>query len=196
MGLRRSAAAHPLAAAFVFEGLLIPLALGLALLLGLAPWTELRPSAAALLAGVVATVPLVALLAAFGALRSRWLDEVEALVRPLVEALFRGRGAVPVIALAALAGLGEELLFRGVLQAWLAGVAGPWPAVVLAGLAFGLAHHLSRAYFVLATGMGLYLGALYQLGGNLLVPVLVHALYDAVAIAFLLRRPHGAPDGT
>lgn len=193
MGLRRVAATHPLAAAFAFEGLLIPLALGLALLLGVSPWAHLRPSAAVLPLALAATLPLLAALAALGALRPGWFRDIEALLRPLVAALFRGRGAVPVLVVAALAGLGEELLFRGVLQAWLAGVAGPWPAVVLAGVAFGLAHYLSPAYFVLATGMGLYLGALYQLTGDLLLPVLVHALYDAIALAYLLRRHEREP---
>lgn len=191
MGLRRIAAERPLAAALVFEALLIPLALGLALLLGLRPWADLRPSAATLPLAVAATVPLMALLAAFGAVRPDWFRDIEALVRPLIGMLFRGRGpgiVIAVITVSALAGLGEELLFRGVLQAWLGGVTGPWPAVVLGAVVFGLAHYLSRAYFVLAMCMGLYLGALYQLSGNLLLPSLVHALYDALAIAWLLRR--------
>lgn len=187
MGLRRTTATHPLATAFVFEALLVPLALGLAVGLGLSPWAELRASTATLLTAVLATVPLAVLLAAFAAVPTGWFREVEALVGPLVEMLFRGRGIGAVVVLSALAGLGEELLFRGVLQAWLAGVSGPWSAVVLGGLAFGLAHYLSPAYFVLATCMGLYLGALYQLTGNLLLPVLVHALYDAFAIVYLLR---------
>lgn len=188
MGLRRTTAVHPLATAFVFEALLVPLALGLALVLGLSPWAELGASAGTLLVAVAATLPLLVLLAVFTAVPTDWFREVETLVGPLVEMLFRGRGVGAVVLLSALAGLGEELLFRGVLQAWLAGMTGPWTAVVLGGVVFGLAHYLSRAYFVLATCMGLYLGALYQLSGNLLLPVLVHALYDAIAIAYLLHR--------
>lgn len=187
MGLRRIAAAYPLVAVFLFEGLLIPLALGLALLLGLGPWAELRAPLATLPLAVLATAPLLVLLVAFAAARPGWFRDIEALVGPLIDTLFRGGGGA-VIVVSLLAGLGEELLFRGVLQAWLTGVVGPWPAVALGGVVFGLAHYLSRAYFVLATCMGLYLGTLYLLSGNLLLPILVHALYDALALAFLLRR--------
>lgn len=197
MQWRRVVAAHALAAVLVFEGLLTPLALGLALLLGLEPWADLRPSARVLPAALAATLPLVAGLAVLGAARPGWFREIEALVRPLLDELFRGRGpgttAIAVIAVSALAGLGEELLFRGVVQAGLATITGPWAAVVLGAFVFGLAHWLSRAYFVLATCMGLYLGALYQLGGDLLLPVLAHGLYDALAIVYLLQRDHGGP---
>lgn len=198
MEWRRIVAAHALAAVLVFEGLLTPLALGLALLLDLSPWADLRPSAQLLAAAVAATVPPVAGLAAMAAARPGWFREIEALVRPLLEALFRGRGpgaGIAVIAVSALAGLGEELLFRGVVQAGLAAVTGPWVAVGLGAVVFGLAHYLTRAYFVLATCMGLYLGALYQLSGNLLLPVLAHGLYDALAIAYLLQRDGGEPRG-
>jgi membrane protease YdiL (CAAX protease family) len=34
--------------------------------------------------------------------------------------------------------------------------------------------------------MGAYLGWLYVGSGNLLVPILVHALYDFVALAFVV----------
>lgn len=181
-------AAHPLAAIVTGEAALTPLALVLAWLTGLRPWATLEPTAAALAAGVLATAVLIAGLALAAVVRPAWFRETEALVRPLIEAVFRNRGPAAVIVVSALAGVGEELLFRGVLQAGLAGLTGPWPAVALAGLAFGLAHSLSRAYFILATAMGLYLGALYHLSGSLFVPVAVHALYDALAIAYMLCR--------
>lgn len=187
MQLRRIAAERPLAAALVAEALLIPLALGLAVILGQAPWAEFRWSAGTLLLAVAATVPLIGGLSLFGACGPVWFRELESLVRPAVEMLFRERGRAMIILAAALAGFGEELLFRGVLQASLVGPIGPWPAVVLAAVVFGLLHAVSRAYFVVATIMGLYLGALYQLTGNLLLASLVHALYDWFAIEYVLR---------
>jgi len=82
-------------------------------------------------------------------------------------------------ALAAAAGVAEELLFRGVLQElW-----GLWPATLL----FGLAHALTPTYFLLASAMGWYLGWLFVDTGNLVVPILVHALYDLWAL-WLVRR--------
>lgn len=200
MGLNRLLRARPLAVAIAFEAALIPLALLLALVAGLAPWRALEPSAAVVVGGLLATVPLVGALILLGRRRAHWFVEVERLVAPLIERLFRGRGPVPVLVVAALAGIGEELLFRGVLQAGLAGALGPAAGLLLASLAFGLAHALSRAYFLLAIAMGLYLGLLFQLSGSVLLPAIVHAVYDVVAIALLLQRapacPETAADGT
>jgi len=193
MNLRRRLAAHPLAAAFLFEGALIPLALLLAVGLGVRPWAAFGISGEWLLGAILATLPLVGFLALFSALRPAWFDEIERLVHPMIGAMFRGRGIPAVLLASVLAGLGEELLFRGVLQAWLVGPIGAWPAVVLAGVIFGLVHSVTRAYFLLATCMGLYLGALYQLTGNLLMPSLAHALYDAIAIVYLLRSAGPPP---
>ena len=194
MGLNRLIAERPLCAAIAFEAALIPLALALAALAGLAPWRAFGATTGILIGGVLATLPLVAALLLLGWLRAEWFASVERLVRPLIEMLFRGRGPVPVLAVAVLAGVGEELLFRGVLQAGLAGALGPGWGLLLASVAFGLAHALSRAYFLLATVMGLYLGALFQISDSLLLPAIVHALYDAAAIAILLRAPPAGED--
>lgn len=187
MGWRRLIATRPLTAALAFEGLMIPVALVLAWALGVQPWPDLRPTLYGVLGGIGATVPLVGILALSALLRPGWFADLENLVRPLIDSLLRGRGPWAVVAVAALAGLGEELLFRGVLQSWLAGFAWPATAVALAAVAFGLAHAVTRAYFVLATVMGLYLGALYQATGDLLLVCLVHGLYDGIALVYLLR---------
>jgi len=192
-GPRRLAAKHPLASALIVQALLIPLALLLARALGLRPWAEFGVSPVLGLLALAATVPPVAALFACRALDPGWFDAIEARLRPLLDSLFGGRGRWAIVLAAALAGLGEELLFRGVLQAGLAGLTGPWAAVVTVAVVFGALHALTRAYFVLATLMGAYLGALYALSGSLLLVTLVHALYDWVALEYLLgrlRRPH------
>ncbi len=185
----RLLARHPLVAALVFEGLLIPLALVLALAAGVRPWFELVPRASTLPLALAATAVLLVALAPAAVRRPPWFRAIEALVRPLVATLFRRHRVAGVLVVSALAGLGEELLMRGVLQAWLAQGLGPAPAVTIAAVVFGLAHYLSHVYFLLATAMGLYLGTLYQVTGDLALVSLVHALYDAVAIAYLLGRP-------
>ncbi|MDZ7748382.1 MAG: CPBP family intramembrane glutamic endopeptidase [Halofilum sp. (in: g-proteobacteria)] len=188
MGLNRIVAARPLLAALVFEALLVPLALVLAALLGVNPLARLAPAAETVLLAILATVPLLGGLALLAVAAGDHFRAIEALVRPVVESLFRGAGHGAPLAVAALAGLGEELLFRGVLQAWLVGLGGPWQGVSLAAVVFGLVHYLSWAYFVLATVMGLYLGALYLVTGDLLLACLVHALYDWIALEYLLWR--------
>jgi membrane protease YdiL (CAAX protease family) len=59
---------------------------------------------------------------------------------------------------------------------------------------FGFMHAVSPAYFVVATVMGLYLGALYHFTGNLVLASLVHAIYDWIAIEMVLRRIDRDPD--
>jgi len=192
--LRSLARSNPLPVALAAEGLLIPLALGLAWLLGQSPWDDFRWPLGTLLLAIAFTAPLIALLGLFTALGPRWFRELENIVRPAVDALFRGQGRAAVILAALLAGFGEELLFRGVLQAWLADGLGPWIGLGLASVVFGFMHAVSPAYFVVATVMGLYLGALYHFTGNLVLASLVHAIYDWIAIEMVLRRIDRDPE--
>jgi len=104
-----------------------------------------------------------------------------------VAPIFRGIGPGGLALLAVLAGLGEEALFRGVLQPWLAGAVSLWPAVVLTGIVFGALHPVSATYVVLAAAAGAYFGALLVLTGNLLAPIVAHAGYDFVALLLLAR---------
>ena len=46
---------------------------------------------------------------------------------------------------------------------------------------------MTLAYAMLAALVGGYLGWLHLASGNLLVPILAHALYDFVALRLLLR---------
>ena len=82
-----------------------------------------------------------------------------------------------LIALAA--GIGEEVLFRGALQ--------PRMGLLLTSLLFGLLHPFTLAYAVIVTAFGLYLGWLQEKGGNLLLPITTHAIYDFVAL-WAVRR--------
>jgi len=95
-----------------------------------------------------------------------------------------------LVSLSVLAGVGEELLFRGAVQGWLLQHTGPWTAVIAASVLFGLVHYVSFTYFLMATGLGLILGTAYQLSGSLELVMAWHALYDMVAIFCLLRFPH------
>lgn len=139
-----------------------------------------------LAAGVAATAPL--LLGLRWCRRTRY-EPVARLVR-LVETRLApwlaGASGGELLLLAACAGVGEEALFRGVIQAALLDRLPAWVALALTALLFGAAHALSAAYAVLATLMGLYFGGLQLAGDNLLVPILTHALYDLVALRLLL----------
>lgn len=179
-----------LAIALGFELGLGAFALALALLLDLEPWLDLRSDGWLLPTAIAATLPMLGVLPIVAGSRGDWAARLRRLLDENVLPLFAGLPGWAIAAIALAAGVGEELLFRGVVQAGLAGVSGPVVALVVASLLFGLAHALTPAYFVLATCMGLYLGGVYLATGNLLVVILVHFFYDWIALAWLMtRRP-------
>ena len=90
---------------------------------------------------------------------------------------------------AALAGFGEELFFRGLLQLGLSNVLHVWLAILITSLIFGLAHIVTLTYCLLAFLISLYLGFLFVHTGNLVVPIAVHALYDFCVFLFILWTP-------
>src|SRR5205085_12118606 len=101
--------------------------------------------------------------------------------------LFQRGTLLDLAAISVLAGFGEEMLFRGVLQDLLSRWLGPWPALAFASVLFGLLHLITPTYAVLAALMGAYLGWLYARTGNLLVPIMTHTLYDFFALSYIVR---------
>jgi membrane protease YdiL (CAAX protease family) len=68
---------------------------------------------------------------------------------------------------------------------------GDWVAIVSVAVLFGLLHAVNAAYAVLAALMGLYLGWLWTATGNLAVPIVAHAVYDFLALEYILRGRRG-----
>jgi membrane protease YdiL (CAAX protease family) len=99
-----------------------------------------------------------------------------------------------VALLCLLAGVGEELLFRGVVQVLIADHTGRAAGVILAGVLFGAVHFLTKTYFVLAAMVGCYLGWLFVATESLTAPIVTHALYDFVALAVVLRGAAREPE--
>lgn len=85
--------------------------------------------------------------------------------------------------LAAASGVGEEAFFRGALQ--------PRVGLLPASLLFGLAHFTPRrelrAWSLFAFAGGLGLGGLFEATGNLVAPVVAHAVLNAVNLRLLVR---------
>ena len=176
--------------AVFFEAGLAPLSLILGWIFGHPPLEHFAWSMNDAVLGVAATVPLVLMFLAMlrwpiGPL-SKVKDFCEYEVIPLL-----GESSWSEIALVSFsAGVGEEMLFRGVVQpsfgSWL-GL--PW-GLVIASVLFGLFHPISVTYMIIAAILGLYLGAVMFAGGNLISVIVVHALYDFAALSYLLRiRP-------
>ncbi len=110
-------------------------------------------------------------------------DQVDWLVREMFPT-----ASIPQFAMVAtLAGVGEELLFRGALQTKLGDWSTPLIGVGLTSLLFGLAHALSKLYFAFAVIVGAFLGWLAYRYHDLVAPMVAHGLYDFLALAYLSR---------
>ncbi|HEY0127195.1 MAG TPA: CPBP family intramembrane glutamic endopeptidase [Blastococcus sp.] len=94
------------------------------------------------------------------------------------------------------AGVCEEWLYRGFFLAVVAALAGGVPTgvlVLVAGVAFGLAHAYQGRVGIVTTGvLGGVMAALYLDTGSLLLPVVLHALID---LRFLLVPARALPAG-
>jgi membrane protease YdiL (CAAX protease family) len=166
----------------------VPLSLALGWLLGVEPLGTLTWSMAAIVFGISAALPAWLAVVALHRMRPGPLEPMMRLVDELLVPAFARWTIGELLLVSVLAGVGEELLFRGVLQPALAVPLGPWWALLAASLVFGLVHALSVSYAVFATLMGLWLGALWIASGNLLVPIVAHAAYDFLTLVYLRQR--------
>ncbi len=185
--------ARTFAVAMLFESGLGFAGLAVAWWANISLQSRLQVTSPALVRGLVACLPMLVVLVAMSS--SRWppLVQLRKQVEMLVGELFSSISWLELALVCFAAGLGEELLFRGALQPWLARITHPTVAIVVVGLLFGLAHSLSVTYFVTATLIGCYLGWLMQAYDDLVAPIVAHALYDFVAIAFIRRNIKRSP---
>src|SRR5262245_22602913 len=98
----------------------------------------------------------------------------------IVRPLFAHVALWQIILVSALAGLGEELLFRGVLQ--------PLVGLTAASVLFGAIHIGGRGfvgYGIWAACIGLVMGWLAMITGGLTAPIVAHGMYDALALAYV-----------
>lgn len=121
----------------------------------------------------------------FDSLRSIQDTVIEIIGRPLSQC-----NLAELALLAILAGIGEEVLFRGFLMTWLESWGGYWLGLGASSFAFGLVHSVTWTYTLFATLAGAFLGWLFDATGqrNLLVPIVAHALYDFLAFIMIARE--------
>jgi membrane protease YdiL (CAAX protease family) len=169
------------------QGGMILAAIGLAWLFELDLWLWMRWDGGTWLWSFLGVTPLIAMFL----IMNRWpvgpLRKIKSLLLGVIGPSLAACRWYDLLLLAALAGLGEEWLFRGVIQLGLAAWLGPWAGLVVAAMLFGLLHAVTPAYAVLAGLIGLYLGGLMVWWDppNLTVPIVIHAVYDWVAFVVL-----------
>jgi hypothetical protein len=167
------------------EGLLAALAVGLGWLLGQPPgfhWS-LRDA----LLGCMAATPLLALFQLMLHSPWRWLRPIREFMEQVVRPVFQDWPLWQLALISLLAGVGEEWLFRAVIQGWLSQKLGLLLGLGLASVLFGLAHLVNWTYALIACVIGAYLGFLWLASGNLLLPIVTHAVYDLAALVYFLR---------
>ena len=93
---------------------------------------------------------------------------------------------IPIILLAvAIAPVAEELAFRGYLYGVIKRFFGAVPALLLSGILFALIHLNLPSFFPLLV-LGWVFALAYELSGSLLVPMTMHALFNALNLILAL----------
>lgn len=117
--------------------------------------------------------------------RFPWAQRLHLELRPIAH----GLNASQIAAIAIFSSLGEELMFRGLVQ--------PWIGVLPTAVVFGLCHQIPGparwVWVTWATFVGLAFGLIFAATGSLLGALLAHALINAVNLAFLRDFDPRAP---
>ena len=178
--------------AVVIEGGLALLAVVLAWLVSV-PLRDLFPTTGELLVrsvvrGLLATLPLLVIF--WLLVNSNWpmMRALRDQVQWLIDEMFPSRSIAQFAVVALLAGVGEELLFRGAAQSILAKWTSPMIGLAATSLLFGLAHALSKLYFIFAVVVGAFLGWMTLEYNDLVAPMVTHAFYDFLALVYLARQ--------
>ena len=153
--------------------------LGLSISFSRQAWTQ----------GLLYALPLFALAYALDGIEKNVpaLQDVTKATQRSVIALLGGR-LKPLLAIAVscalglVAGFGEEMLFRGVMQYGLSTKFGTLVGVSISSVIFGLLHAVTPLYALLATLASVFFGSLYVSSGNLAVPIITHGVYDVGAL--------------
>jgi hypothetical protein len=155
--------------------------------IGVPSLPQVGSAAAGVLAAIVVAVGVSLLLTTLGLLPQSVIGDT-ATADPT---FLLGLAALSVLVVAPV----EEFVFRGVVQGTLRSQFGPVPAVVGASLLFGslhLANYSGNPVAVVAgalliAAVGTVFGALYERTGNLVVPVMAHAVYNVVLLVSSYR---------
>jgi uncharacterized protein len=175
--------------ACLFEASLVLVAVVIGWVADLNPFASLHYSETAVFYGLVGTAPLYLLFMLFQQVQVEPVAKIrQMLLQTLAPGLARCSWA-DLCLLAAIAGISEEVLFRGVLQPWMESAWGMRAGLIGSNLLFGLVHAITPLYALLAALVGIYLALSMDFSGerNLLTPILIHGLYDFLAFLAIAR---------
>jgi uncharacterized protein len=141
------------------------------------------------ISGVLLTLPMFALLYLERKSNVAWLQDLWELSFQVLGPIVARVTFVELVAVSLLAGVGEELLFRGFLQNWLGGH-GLLVALILPNVLFGILHWISPGYAACTFCVGLYFSCMLHFvdSVNLTALMVAHTLYDLTALWCLARE--------
>ncbi|MCB1164762.1 MAG: CPBP family intramembrane metalloprotease [Leptospiraceae bacterium] len=140
---------------------------------------------------LLAVAPMMILFVCVSYIPWKPFRSIRQLLDSIMVPLFGGLTLFELFWMAMLAGVGEELFFRGFLHLWLTEQVGLLGAVLITSILFGLLHWMTAVYAIIATAMGALLSYCMLFSDNLLSSILVHGLYDFLALWLYLRIIHG-----
>lgn len=181
-----------------FEGSLIVVAIVLGWIADIDPFANIIFSETAVFYGVIGTIPLFIFFVALYQIQIDAFQQIKhTLLETLAPSMYRYHWT-DLFILGAIAGITEEILFRGVVQPWLEATWGMTSGLIASSIIFGLVHAVTPLYALLATLVGIYLGLSMDYGGqrNLLNPIIIHGLYDFLAFLVIVRTYRSNQDKT
>lgn len=150
------------------------------------------------------SIPLINLLGElnknvhFPSVVERWMKSSEEEAAKTIKALLSKQTfkdlILNIIFIAGLAAVGEELLFRGIVQRLLTKMfKSPWAGIIIAAFLFS-ALHMQFYGFLPRFVLGILLGLIYWYSGSLWPAILAHFVYDAFFITVIYFRPEMVND--
>ena len=172
------------------QGGLLVAGIALAGLAGIKLFDQLRFTPVAVLWGVTTTLPMLLMFIVMHRYPIGPFRGVQDFLSDTLGPTLADCNSLDLAYLSLMAGVSEELLFRGVVHTWLTTSFGVATALIVSNLLFGLAHAVSVFYVVLAGLLGFYLATVFTITGeaNLVPPILCHALYDFIALSVYRRE--------
>lgn len=137
--------------------------------------------------GLTSTLPLISMF--FWLLQSQWepCQNIQRIMDGVIRPMFQQFSVLQLLFISIVAGISEEILFRGVIQGSAQDPMGNQTAILLSALLFGACHALTKFYFLLATLMGVYMSLVWMATDQLLAPIITHAVYDFLVLLWYLK---------
>ena len=172
-----------------FESAMILVAIALGWVTGINPFEYIIFNERVIINGIMGTLPLCVIFIALNQIQTNSLQQIRLVLQNTLGPSLAKHHWTDLFVLAAIAGVSEEILFRGVIQPWLENLWGLMAGLLISSLIFGLVHAVTFLYFIMATAVSIYLGLYldFENTRNLLTPIIIHGLYDFFAFFVIVR---------